>query len=63
MSPQARPLGLILLVLSAVALLCAIWTQYHWQMVATAVLLLFVGAAILGNVKPPRGTDTPTDRR
>lgn len=48
--------GRTALALAVVATLFAIWSPYHWQAGLTAVLLLIVGAAILGNVTQ-RGQD------
>lgn len=44
-----RLIGQLLLVATVAALIAAIWIPDHrWQSAATAFVLLFVGAAVLG---------------
>ncbi|WP_229586324.1 hypothetical protein [Kocuria sp. CCUG 69068] len=46
-----RILGHLLLCASVLALLSAIWVaEYRWQSAASAVVLLLVGAAVLGQI-------------
>lgn len=44
-----RHIGTALHILAATAIIAAIWTPWHWQMAATAVLLLLAGAMAHGS--------------
>lgn len=46
-----KPIGYTLLALTGIAALAAIWSPWHWQMGATAALLLFTAAGLLGSTE------------
>lgn len=46
-----KTLGTTILVLAFAAALAGIWTPYHWEFAATAVLLFFTGATINDHAK------------
>lgn len=59
-----RIIGNTLHILAAAAIIAAIWSPWHWQMAATAVLLLLAGALAhgthLATQAPTHEDNTPT---
>lgn len=44
-----KTIGRLTIAITIILVIAAIWSPWHWQMAATAVLALVAGAAILGD--------------